>query len=707
MIPSPTLPWFELARFRRSRLTRAAVVAVMLVPLFYGAMYVWANLDPTGRLDHVRAAVVNHDQMVEVTGTDGAAQPVAVGRQLAGNLVSNDADDNYDWVLTDAKDAQRGLADGDYKAVLTIPENLSAAATSTSGDPTAAVQGQLDLQTNDAVNYINGTIAKTILQAAKGALNAQVTETYLDNVYLSFSDIKTSLSDAADGASDLADGADRLSSGASDLADGATTLADGAGALADGAGTLADGNRQLADGATELDSGAKKLSRGLSQLESSTSTLPRDTRRLADGSRQVADGTAQVDRTVQAFTQSILDATGTADADIDRLATTLRTLADQCRADGAPAGVDCGAIEDAAARAGDLKTFVRDVRGQATSAGQQTRQLADGAAQVADGNAELARNVPALVGAIGQASDGADRLTDGTSQLREGAVAAAAGAGRLVGGADQLADGSRKLADGGDQLVDGADQLSAGGLKLSNGLNDGSDEVPDYSTSERDQLAKTAATPIEDAADRVNPVENYGAALAPYFVSLALWVGAMAIYLLLRPLSARAIASTTGSVRVALAGYAPGLALSVVQVVLLLVVLQGVLGVQPADEPLLVGIALATGAVFTAINQMFVALFGGAGRFAALVFVSLQLTSAGGTYPIETAPPFFNVLHDLLPMTYTVHGLRAALAGGSDGVVRDFLVLGLFTALALGVTVIAARRRQTVTVARLHPTLQV
>jgi putative membrane protein len=163
MIPSPTLPWFELARFRRSRLTRAAVVAVMLVPLFYGAMYVWANLDPTGRLDNVQAAVVNQDQAVQIAGRDGAKQPVAIGRQLAGNLISDDDDSNYDWVLTDAKDAQQGLTDGTYKAVLTIPKDLSAAATSTSGDPAAAVQGRLDLRTDDAVNYINGTIARTIL----------------------------------------------------------------------------------------------------------------------------------------------------------------------------------------------------------------------------------------------------------------------------------------------------------------------------------------------------------------------------------------------------------------------------------------------------------------------------------------------------------------------------------------------------------------
>jgi len=720
MIPSPTLPWFELARFRRSRLTRAAVIAVMLVPLFYGAMYVWANINPTGHLDHVKAAVVNEDQLVEITGTDGTKQPVAIGRQLAGNLVSSDDDSNYDWVLTDASDAQRGLRDGSYKAVLTIPKNLSAAATSTSGDPTAAIQGNLDLTTNDAVNYINGTIAQTILQAAKGAMNAQVTETYLDNVYLSFSDLKTSLMDAADGAAKLGDGADQLAGGAGELADGATTLAGGAGDLADGAttlaggaDTLADGNRQLADGADELDSGARRLSGGLKQLDSSTSTLTRDSQRLADGSRQVADGTAQVDQLVQTVTSGILGATDNANADIDRLASTLRTLADDCRADPPP-GLDCSAIDSAAGQAGDLKSFVGDVRGRATEAGQQTRRLADGARQVADGNATLARSVPALVDAIGQAAGGAKKLTDGTSRLSDGADDAASGADRLAGGADTLADGSTRLASGADrlaaggtQLVDGANQLSAGATTLSDSLRDGSGKVPDYTESERDQLAKTAATPIEDAADRVNPVKNYGSALAPYFISLALWVGAMAIYLLLRPLSARAIASTAGSVRTALAGYAPGLAVSVVQVVLLLAVLQGILGVEPASELLLIGIALATAAVFTAINQMFVALFGGAGRFAALVFVSLQLTSAGGTYPIETAPPFFNVLHDLLPMTYTVHGLRAALAGGTDGVVRDFLVLGLFTALALGVTVLAARRRQTVTITRLHPTLQV
>lgn len=677
MIPSPSLPWFELARLRRSPLARAAVVAVTIVPLLYGALYIWANLDPTGNLDHVRAAIVNEDQIVETTGPDGTTQPVAVGRLLAADLIGDDDASNYDWVLTDAEDASAGLASGEYKAVLTIPENLSAAATSTSGDPAQAVQGQLDLRTNDGVNYINGTIAERILDAARTALNAQVTETYLDNVYLGFSDIRASLQEAADGAAELA-------GGARELADG-TTSAEA------GAQQLAEGNRALADGTAQLDGAASQLASGLGLLRSQTGTLGQDTQRLADGADQVAAGTGQVNQTVQTVTQQLLDATSNASADIDAVAAQLATLADQCEAAAPPGG--CAALRDAANRSGELKTFVGTVRGEAEQVRAGTAALAAGAQQVADGNRQLAGAVPTLISALDQAAGGASTLADGTGRLADGAAAASSGADELATGVGQLADG--------------ADQLASGASDLADGLAEGVDQVPDYDDEERAKLASTVATPIEDAAQRLNGVDNYGTALAPYFMALALWVGAMAIYLLLRPLSDRAIASTAGSARIALAGLAPGVVLASVQALLLVAVVEGVVGIHPADRLLLVGTALAAGVVFTAVNQMFIALFGAAGRFLALVVVCLQLTSAGGTYPIETAPAFFNFFHDLLPMTYVVDLFRAATAGGGQSIGRDFFALGVFTVLALSVTVVAAYRRQRVTMGRLHPELVV
>ncbi|MGQ2911113.1 YhgE/Pip family protein [Aeromicrobium sp.] len=692
MFPSPSLPWFELARFRRSRITRAAVLAVAIVPLFYGALYIWANLDPTGRLDNVQAAVVNEDEMIEVAGQDGEKQPVAVGRELAANLIGDDSRNNYDWLLTDAADARAGLADGTYKAVLTIPKDLSKAATSTSGDPSAAVQGRLDLKTNDAVNFVNGQIADRILDAAKSSLNAQVTETYLGNLYLGFTDIKASLEEAADGAGQLADGA-------GELTDGANQLSDGTAQLADGATTLADGTRQLATGANRLDDGVGQLAGGLGQLEDRTAPLPGQTERLADGAEQVATGVAGFDRIVQQVAGAISGSTDEIDQRLGTLEQSLRDAATTCRESGAPAA-QCSDLDAAADSAATARTQLDGLVGQAGTIGEQSAALSRGARQVADGNRELADNVPALVGAIGDASDGADRLRSGTSQLADGADEAATGADRLADGAGQLTDGANQLADGAGALRDGA-------LELQSGLSDGSEQVPDYSEDERDQLAKTAATPVTDAADRLNKVSSYGEGLAPYFMALALWVGAMSIYLLLRPLSARAVASAAGSVRTALAGFVPGAALSLVQAVLLVGVLLGVVGVGASQPWLLLGLAVLTGLVFTAINQTFIAWFGGAGRFLAIVFVCLQLTAAGGTYPIETSPSFFGFLHSLLPMTYAVHGFRAATAGGTQGVAFDAFVLVVFALLALGATALAARRRQRVSITRLHPTLQV
>ncbi|MGH3325817.1 MAG: hypothetical protein ACRDOV_15520, partial [Streptomyces sp.] len=74
------------------------------------------------------------------------------------------------------------------------------------------------------------------------------------------------------------------------------------------------------------------------------------------------------------------------------------------------------------------------------------------------------------------------------------------------------------------------------------------------------------------------------------------------------------------------------------------------------------------------------------------------------TYPIQTSPDFFNAVHSFLPMSYVVEGLRHLITGGELWPVwRACLVLLAFTAGALALTAVTARRRQVWTVDRLHP----
>ena len=199
---------------------------------------------------------------------------------------------------------------------------------------------------------------------------------------------------------------------------------------------------------------------------------------------------------------------------------------------------------------------------------------------------------------------------------------------------------------------------------------------------------------------------TYGVGFAPYFLALALWVGAMITYMLLRPLTRRYLMSGAPAGRVALAGWLPGLVVGVVQALVLFVVLRLALGLAPVRPWATLGYLFLTAAAFTALLQWLGARLGPAGRLVALAVLMLQLTSSGGTYPVQTSPGFFGAIHPYLPMSYVVDGLRHLIDGGSTGtVIVGVVVLAGFAAAAFAATTLAARRARVLSPRVLHPEL--
>ncbi|NUO44698.1 MAG: ABC transporter permease, partial [Streptomyces sp.] len=199
---------------------------------------------------------------------------------------------------------------------------------------------------------------------------------------------------------------------------------------------------------------------------------------------------------------------------------------------------------------------------------------------------------------------------------------------------------------------------------------------------------------------------NYGTGFAPYFIPLSLWVGAMVAYMLMAPMNRRALAAGAPAWRIALAGWLPVVAVGVLQTVALMSVLHWAIGLQMVRAAGTVSFLFLVTACFAAIVQWLNARFGAAGRILVLAFLMLQLTSAGGTYPVQTSPGFFNALHPFLPMSYVVEALRRLITGGGLGPVwHACVVLAAFTAGALALTALSARRRQVWTLDRLHPEL--
>lgn len=742
----PSLPAAELRRFARAPRAGLALLAALIVPLVIGGLSTWAQQSPLTRLDQRPAAIVNHDEAITLTKPDGTEQLVLLGRQVVGALTTSTASTNYAWQLTDAATAEAGLTDGRYAAVLTIPADFSRSATSTSGPAVEARAGRLQVRTNDAVNYLDHATASTIATASSEQVARMITEGYLSALYAGYSTLHDQLGDAADGAGALADGAGRVGTGAGSARSGAGELASGMGELAAGAQTWAAGADELAEGARQAAAGARRLADGLAAIDGGTAGLPAQTRQLADGADALADGVTQLasgakplaagarqfqqgaTQLTTGLTALATGAQGTATG-AARLSTGVTAytkgisrLAAACPSSGAAVafcqqlsalagqgpGLATGAggvASGTSALATGLDTSQTGASALSQSAGQladgigtlasAAERLAPGGTQLAAGLDQLADSAPALSGGIHEAATGAAALADQLPRLGTGSRELAAGADRLAAGALQASGGADQLASGLDKLTSGTAELSSGAAKLSEGLASGVAKIPTYTEAERAQLASVAAQPVLSEASRLNAVHDFGSARAPLLLALGLWAGALAGYLLIRPLSARALASSANSPSVALAGYLPGAVLGLAQAGLAALVLQFAVDIQAASWWAFLGVALLVALTFVAVNQALVALFGAAGRIVAVLLLGIQLAASGATFAIETAPAPLGWLHEALPLGHAVSALRLVIAGSDVGLGRHLALFGLTAVGAVAVSTYAAARRRT------------
>src|SRR5699024_4076922 len=137
--------------------------------------------------------------------------------------------------------------------------------------------------------------------------------------------------------------------------------------------------------------------------------------------------------------------------------------------------------------------------------------------------------------------------------------------------------------------------------------------------------------------------------------------------------------------------------LGLVQTLIAVGALHWLIGLTIDDLPLMFGLAGLTSLVFVALNHGFGALFGPVGKFVALVLIALQISGAGGPYPVATLPGFFQMLHPYLPMTHAVDAFRGAIGGGWIDPAGDLTWLAgwLVFGVLLGLLGAVVQRRRT------------
>ncbi|OZB86041.1 YhgE/Pip domain-containing protein [Microbacterium sp. 13-71-7] len=612
----PAMIGAELRRLTASPMAVIALIALMAVPILYGGLYLWANQDPYGKFSEVPVGLV-----VEDTGATSNGTTTNYGEKVADNLVEGKA---FDWNRMSAGAARSALKNGDVDFTVTIPKTFSEALLSASG--TSPHQARIELETNDANNYLASSIGSGAVEKIRRSVAEMVGQEAADKLLTGLSDVRGKLEEAADGASQLYDGANTAVSGSGQLADGTSQLADGASQLAGGTAQIADGSQQLAAGAATLADGAQQVSAGNQQIaqyaDQAGSLVQQATNALPQARSDIA--AALADR-------------GMSQADIDAILAKLDPLGDKLRSGNDTVQGAVGKID----------------------------QLADGSAQVASGSATLA---------------------DKSQQLADGAQTAATGAATLSTGAAAARDGAKSLHDG-------LGTLSTGIGTLRDGLKAGVDAIPSSTPELREQQAKTIANPVDVSSDKVAAAKDYGQGLAPFFAALAGWIGIYALFLIIKPISRRAVTALHSPIRITLAGWLTPAAFGALQMLGLLGVLAWALGFTFQNGWGALGIMVLASATYAAIILALNVWLGSVGQFMGLVLMVLQLVTAGGTFPWQTLPAPLAALHHVLPMGYVVDAMRQLMYGGQVGrAMTDLAVLGIWMVGSLLIAMIGVTR---------------
>ena len=667
-----TLVASEFKRLTATSMAKLALVALMLVPVLYAGLYLWANNDPYGNLKDVPVALV-----VEDTGGTLDGKAVNYGDDVRDQLLD---DASVGWQVTSAADAEEGVRNGEFDFILTLGPDFSNALTSAGGnEPKQAV---VELTTNDTNSFLATTIAGQVAEKVRTSITERVGKEAALKLLDGFATVRSNLVEAVDGSGQLVDGAGSAAAGSLQLAQGAGSANVGALQLNDGLQQLAAGSADLPAQASALNDGAQQLNSGLQQLQQGSADLPGQTAALNDGAQQVAAGNEKLAGTSSEIATAVQDAADqvpAARADIVAL------LNDTALTDAQKADI-LAQLDRVGAAIDNGNTVVQNTN-------QQIGALATGSRQVADGTQQLADAAPTLANGIASAASGSSQLAGGTQQLADAAPTLANGIASAASGSSQLSAGITQLAQGSLTLTDGLNQLDSGAGTLHDGLESGLDDVPNQTAAQREAAAQTISDPVQLDTSAVTKATNYGAGIAPFFISLSAWIGIYALFLIVKPLSRRAVTAFKRPALATTAGWLAPAILGGLQMAAVFGIITLALGYEVQHGWGMIGFMLLTSATFASIILALNILLGSVGQFLGLVLMVLQLVTAGGTFPWQTLPGPLKVLHEIFPMSHAVDGIRQLMYGGNlqlagaDAGALFFWLLG-----ALLVSYLGARR---------------
>lgn len=764
----------ELKALIKSPKLWVTMIGVALVPALYNLSFLGSMWDPYGNVKNLPVAVVNEDKSATLND-----KTLTIGDDMVDSMSKNKA---LDYHFVSQKKADKGLKDGDYYMVITLPEDLSEKASSLLTDNPKKLN--IKYQTTAGRSFVASKMSESAMTKLKDTVSENITETYTKAVFKSMSSLQDGLQEASDGGNELLSGSQQLESGSQTITDnlntaasGSQTLADGTATLSSGLTTYTNGVSTLASGANELNSNSVALISGIAQLKESSTQV----QRLVDGANSLTDGLQQLATSTtlsaeeSANIQSLISGLPQLNAGIQQLnasvseistnvgitqiSTVLSDIASQAQgileaeekdssdrlaaiqATAAYQSLDASqqaelvnalntsgnsvsqqaqqiltdvqtmkasltALSPLSSKVTELQAGVSQIASQSNialpgsvaaltklSAGLTkvntvtTTQLVPGSSQIASGvstlNTKLSSGANELLTGATTYTNAVSQIASGANQLVANNTQLTSGASQLQSGAEALASGSSQLAAGSGTLTSGLTTLTSGLSTLSSSLTDASKQLSLVSVTSKN--AKLVSNPVSTKETDNDNVKVNGIGMAPYMIAVSLMVVALSTNVIFASsLSGRPVKNRFEWAKQKL--FINGL-ISTVGSLVLYGAIQ-FLGFEANYEWRTIFLIILGGWTLMALVTALVGWDNRYGSFLSLIMLLLQVGSAGGSYPIELSPKFFQVVHPYMPMTYIVTGLRQTISmTGSIGTQVSVLSAFLVAFMVLGLII--------------------
>ena len=209
-------------------------------------------------------------------------------------------------------------------------------------------------------------------------------------------------------------------------------------------------------------------------------------------------------------------------------------------------------------------------------------------------------------------------------------------------------------------------------------------KILDFMHGDPEGYGKFLAEPVGIESEAIYPVENYGSGVAPFYTTLALWVGCIFLLALMKITPSTEGLKDPRPYQLFFGRFGILFLLGQLQWIVIYIGNIYVLKTQCLHPGRMFLTGAVTSFTFMLLCYAVTLAFADLGKAIIVVIVVLQIAGSSGTYPIEVLPEFFQKVYVFFPFPYAINAMRECMFGYYE---NDYIIYMLqllaFAAAAL------------------------